>query len=54
MTGGQGRARGLAARVRDVVLGGADGSSLLAMSMSVVAELLEIQIDATADSGVYC
>jgi hypothetical protein len=39
-------------QVWDLVLGGTDGSSLLATSMSTVAELLESCIDAAAANGV--
>jgi hypothetical protein len=42
----------LAGCVRELVLGGANGSSLLATSMSMVAELLEWWIDAAATNGV--
>jgi hypothetical protein len=38
--------------VQDLVLGDVDGSSLLATSMSVVAEQLEGWIDATTANGV--
>jgi hypothetical protein len=38
----------LIVRVRDLVLGGAVGLSLLAMSMSIVAELLKSRIDTAA------
>jgi hypothetical protein len=41
----------LAARVRDMVLGGADGPSSLATSMSSAAELLESWINAIATNG---
>jgi hypothetical protein len=41
------------ARVWDMVLGGTDGSSLLATSMSAVAELLESWIDVVADNVVH-
>jgi hypothetical protein len=40
------------ARVRDLVLGSADGPSSLVVSMSVAAELLEGRINAAAASGV--
>jgi hypothetical protein len=43
-----------AARVRDQVLGNVDGPSLLATSMSMVAELLEGWIDTVAANGVRC
>jgi hypothetical protein len=42
-----------AAWAQDLVLGDADGSSLLVTSMSLVAEWLEGQIDATAANGVH-
>jgi hypothetical protein len=42
--------RSLAARFWDLVLGGVDGSSSLAMSMSAVVELLENWIDASVAS----
>jgi hypothetical protein len=44
--------RTLATRVRDLVLGGADGSSSSVVSMSVAAELLEGQINAAAANRV--
>jgi hypothetical protein len=44
--------RSSAARVWDLVLSGADGSSLLATSLSTVVELLKTQIDATSANGV--
>jgi hypothetical protein len=40
------------AQVQDLVLGDVDGSSLLATFMSVIAERLEGQIDATTANGV--
>jgi hypothetical protein len=43
----------LVARVQDLVLGSADGSSSLETSMSIVAELLEGWIDVAAANGVY-
>jgi hypothetical protein len=42
-----------AARVRDLVLERVDGSSSLAVSLSLAAELLEGHIDATAANG-FC
>jgi hypothetical protein len=39
-------------RVQDLVLGSVDGPSSLAASMSTVAELLEVWIDAAAANGV--
>jgi hypothetical protein len=44
--------RTLVVRVRDLVLDGADGPSFLAASMSMVAELLNGQINAVAASEV--
>jgi hypothetical protein len=44
--------RSLAAWVQDLVLDNVDGSSLLATSMSTVAERLEGQIDAPVANGV--
>jgi hypothetical protein len=41
----------LVARVRDLVLGNADGSSSLAASLSMVAELLKFWIDTTTTNG---
>jgi hypothetical protein len=43
----------LVARVRDMVLGNADGSSSLAACLSMVAELLEGRIDITVANGVH-
>jgi hypothetical protein len=40
------------AQVQDLVLGGADGPSSLAASMSAVAKMLEGRIDAAAANGV--
>jgi hypothetical protein len=47
-----GALRPSAARVRDLVLGNADGLSSLAASLSMVAELLKGQIDTTTANGV--
>jgi hypothetical protein len=43
---------GSAARVRDLVLGGPTGTSSLAASLSLVLELIEGRVDATAANGV--
>jgi hypothetical protein len=42
-----------AALVRDLVLADVDGASSLAASLSMVAELLESQIDTVATNGVH-
>jgi hypothetical protein len=42
----------LAARIRDLVLGNVDGPSSLAVSLSLVEELLEGGIDTVATNGV--
>jgi hypothetical protein len=44
--------RASAAQVQDLVLGGVDGPSSLAASVSTTAELLEDRIDATTANGV--
>jgi hypothetical protein len=44
--------RTLAARLWDLVLGGANGPSSLVVSMSAVTELLEGRIDVAATNGV--
>jgi hypothetical protein len=46
--------RFLAVWVRDLVLGGAGEPSSLAMSMSMVTELLKDHIDATTPNEVRC
>jgi hypothetical protein len=43
----------LVARIRDLVLGNADGPSSLAASLSMVAELLKGRIDTAAANGVH-
>jgi hypothetical protein len=43
----------LAAHVRDLVLGNADGSSSLVASLSTAAELLDGRIDTATANGVY-
>jgi hypothetical protein len=42
----------LATRIQDLLLGSTNGPSSLAVSMSVVAELLEGQIDTATADGV--
>jgi hypothetical protein len=44
--------RAFAARVQDLVLGGADGPSSLAASVSTAAELLEDRFDAAVANRV--
>jgi hypothetical protein len=43
----------LATHIRDLVLGNADGPSSLAASLSILAELLNGQIDTAAAIGVH-